>query len=108
MASSTEPNPNNEAERGDNIRRLNRRLGEAHPVPQGDAPAAEPIAREAPKARSRVRPRVARRAAQIASLARQRATSPRHFLFALLPIVLIIGAYVYVTGGSTISTDNAY
>jgi membrane fusion protein, multidrug efflux system len=108
MASSTEPNPNNEAELGDNIRRLNRRLGEAHPAPQSDAGTAEPIARETPKARGRVRPRVARRAAQIASLARQRASSPRHFLFALLPIVLIVGAYVYITGGSTMSTDNAY
>jgi membrane fusion protein, multidrug efflux system len=106
MASSTEPN--NDAERGDNIRRLNRRLGEAHPTPQGDAPLAEPIAREAPKSRGRVRPRVARRASQIASLARQRASSPRAYLFALLPIALIVGAYFYVTGGSTMSTENAY
>ena len=105
MASSE---PTNEAELGDNIRRLNRRLGEAHPAPQADAPAAEPIAREAPKARGRVRPRVARRASQIASLARQRASSPRQFLFALLPIVLIIAGYLYVTGGSVMSTDNAY
>jgi len=105
MASSE---PTNEAELGDNIRRLNRRLGEAHPAPQADAPAAEPIAREAPKARGRVRPRVARRASQIASLARQRASSPRQFLFALLPIVLIIAGYLYVTGCSVMSTDNAY
>ncbi len=106
MASSTEPN--NEGELGDNIRRLNRRLGEAHPAPQADSSTAEPIAREAPKARGRVRPRVARRASQLASLARQRASSPRQFLFALLPIVLIIGSYLYVTGGSVMSTDNAY
>jgi len=105
MASSE---PTNEAELGDNIRRLNRRLGEAHPAPPADAPSAEPIAREAPKARGRVRPRVARRASQIASLARQRASSPRQFLFALLPIVLIIAGYLYVTGGSVMSTDNAY
>ena len=106
MASSTDPT--NDAERGDNIRRLNRRLGEAHPAPHGDAGAAEPVAREAPKSRGRVRPRVARRAAQIASLARQRASSPRPYLFALLPIALIVGAYLYVTGGSTMSTENAY
>jgi len=106
MASSTEPT--NDAERGDNVRRLNRRLGEAHPVPQGDAGAAEPIARDTPKSRGRVRPRVARRASRIASLARQRASSPRAYLFALLPIVLIVGAYLYVTGGSTMSTENAY
>ena len=106
MASSTEPT--NDAERGDNIRRLNRRLGEAHPAAQGDAGTAEPVAREAPKSRGRVRPRVARRASQIASLARQRASSPRPYLFALLPIALIVGAYLYVTGGSTMSTENAY
>ncbi len=106
MASSTDPN--DDAEFGDNIRRLNRRLGEAHTAPQADAGAAEPIARELPKARGRVRPRVARRASQIASLARQRASSPRAYLFALLPIALIVGAYVYVTGGSTMSTENAY
>src|SRR5579871_3389901 len=106
MASSTEPT--NDAELGDNIRRLSRRLGEAHSVPHAEAPTAEPIARDAPRSRGRVRPRVARRASQIASLARQRASSPRAYLFALLPIVLIVGAYLYITGGSVMSTDNAY
>jgi membrane fusion protein (multidrug efflux system) len=110
MASSTDPT--NDAELGDNIRRLNRRIGEAHPAPQADAGVAEPqlreAPREAPKSRGRVRPRVARRASQIASMARKRASSPRAYLFALLPIVLIIGAYVYVTGGSVMTTENAY
>ena len=32
----------------------------------------------------------------------------RPVLFALLPVALAIGAYVYVTGGATMSTDNAY
>lgn len=32
----------------------------------------------------------------------------RWALFLLLPIVLIVGGYVYVTGGATMSTDNAY
>jgi membrane fusion protein, multidrug efflux system len=32
----------------------------------------------------------------------------RHTLFALLPIALLVSAYVYVTGGGTMSTDNAY
>ena len=113
MASSTEPT--NGADLGDNIRRLNRRIGEAHPA-QADAGFAEPqlreapreIPKDAPKARGRVRPRVARRASQIASMARRRASSPRSLLFALLPIVLAIGAYFYVTGGSTMSTENAY
>jgi len=110
--------PTNETNLGDNIRRLNRRLGEAHP-PQADAGPAEPQLREtkeapreapkeSPKSRGRVRPRVARRAAQIASLARQRASSPRPYLFALLPVALVVGAYMYVTGGSVMSTENAY
>ena len=32
----------------------------------------------------------------------------RWSLFALLPLVLIIGAYWYVTGGQIMSTDDAY
>ena len=32
----------------------------------------------------------------------------RTFLFALLPVVLIAGGYVYVTGGAIMTTDNAY
>jgi Multidrug resistance efflux pump len=32
----------------------------------------------------------------------------RWALFLLLPVVLIVGGYVYVTGGSVMSTDNAY
>ena len=83
-------------------------LAKRTPRPRLMLGAAEPIARELPKARGRVRPRVARRASQIASLARQRASSPRAYLFALLPIALIVGAYVYVTGGSMMSTENAY
>jgi membrane fusion protein, multidrug efflux system len=32
----------------------------------------------------------------------------RPLLFALLPLVLIVGGYFYVTGGAVMSTDNAY
>lgn len=32
----------------------------------------------------------------------------RPMMFALLPITLIVGGYFYVTGGATMSTDNAY
>jgi membrane fusion protein (multidrug efflux system) len=32
----------------------------------------------------------------------------RPLMFALLPVVLVIGGYFYVTGGATMSTDNAY
>ena len=34
--------------------------------------------------------------------------SKRTLLFALLPLALIVGAYVYVTGGQIMSTDDAY
>jgi len=104
MASSTEPNSERDNELGENIRRLTRRVADAQ---QADAGAVEPIARE-PKARGRMKPRVARRASQIASLARRNASSPRPVLFALLPIALFVGGYLYVTGGSVMSTENAY
>jgi len=32
----------------------------------------------------------------------------RRLMFALLPVVLIVGGYFYVTGGTVMSTDNAY
>jgi membrane fusion protein, multidrug efflux system len=32
----------------------------------------------------------------------------RPLMFALLPLVLIVGGYLYVTGGAVMSTDNAY
>jgi membrane fusion protein (multidrug efflux system) len=32
----------------------------------------------------------------------------RPLLFALLPVALVVGGYFYVTGGATMSTDNAY
>jgi membrane fusion protein (multidrug efflux system) len=39
---------------------------------------------------------------------RGRRSRLRPALFALLPVALIYGGYVYVTGGQTMSTDNAY
>jgi membrane fusion protein (multidrug efflux system) len=38
----------------------------------------------------------------------QKRSWKRTFLFALLPLALIIGGYFYVTGGAIMSTDNAY
>src|SRR5438552_12092583 len=108
MASPTETNSERDGELGENIRRLTRRVADAHAAPQADAGTAEPLAREAPKLRGRMKPRVARRAAQIAALARRNALSPRPLLFALLPIALVIGAILYVAGGSIMSTENAY
>jgi len=45
-----------------------------------------------------------------ASGARQprRRFTRRQMLFALLPVLLLIGVYFYVTGGAVMSTDNAY
>ncbi|MDE1993365.1 MAG: HlyD family secretion protein [Rhizobiaceae bacterium] len=39
---------------------------------------------------------------------RKRGSPTRPILFALLPVVLVIGGYYYVTGGQIMSTDNAY
>jgi membrane fusion protein (multidrug efflux system) len=39
---------------------------------------------------------------------RKRRSPTRTILFAALPVVLVIGGYYYVTGGQTMSTDNAY
>jgi membrane fusion protein (multidrug efflux system) len=88
----------------DNIRRLPPRT-EATPAA---SPAAAPVEPEAPFARGRAKPRVARKAAQLAALARPRGWSMRQMLFALLPLVLIAGIYVYVTGGAIMTTENAY
>lgn len=43
-----------------------------------------------------------------ASPARPKRQQLRRALFALLPIALLVGGYLYVTGGQIISTDNAY
>ena len=39
---------------------------------------------------------------------RKRRSPTRPILFALLPVVLVIGGYYYITGGQIMSTDNAY
>lgn len=39
---------------------------------------------------------------------RKRRSPTRPILFALLPVVLVVGGYYYVTGGQIMSTDNAY
>lgn len=40
--------------------------------------------------------------------AKPRRSRLRPFLFALLPVALVVGGYYYVTGGQVMSTDNAY
>jgi membrane fusion protein, multidrug efflux system len=67
-----------------------------------DGPRPQPVTPIAP-AGKRSPPRPA-----AADKVRRRRDRVRWVLFALLPIVLIAGAYWYVTGGETMSTDDAY
>jgi len=38
----------------------------------------------------------------------EKRTRRRRVMFALLPVMLVVGGYFYVTGGTVMSTDNAY
>jgi len=70
-----------------------------------------PVRDEAPEAPVSLAPaekRNARTAATEKLRSMRRRDRLRYVLFALLPIVLIIGCYVYVTGGQVMSTDDAY
>ena len=88
----------------DKIRRLTRRAPEADEAiePQSKAPEG----RE-PEAEPSVRPSVAPAEAN-SKPARSAKSLRRPLLFALLPLVLVVAGYFYVTGGSVMSTDNAY
>jgi membrane fusion protein (multidrug efflux system) len=87
------------------IRRLTRRAPEADEAiePQSKAPEA----RE-PEAEPSVRPSVGPAEEANSKPARSAKSLRRPLLFALLPLMLIIAGYFYVTGGSVMSTDNAY
>jgi membrane fusion protein (multidrug efflux system) len=67
------------------------------------APALEIEAPAAPKPPPAPKPLAA---AETAARPKRKLTRP--LLFALLPLALIAGGYVYVTGGQVMSTDNAY
>jgi membrane fusion protein (multidrug efflux system) len=87
------------------VHRLTRHPPEARDAPDSDA-AAEPAAKERRDAREwsgephhlpeSVAPGVPKKSRK------------RLVMFALLPIALVIGSYLYVTGGAVMSTDNAY
>jgi membrane fusion protein (multidrug efflux system) len=47
-------------------------------------------------------------AAAAASSVTPKKSLRRPLMFALLPLTLVVGGYFYVTGGATMSTDNAY
>lgn len=69
--------------------------------------AAERAVPEAPKPQAA--PAVnARTPSTAPATSRQRKSKLRPILFLLLPVALIGGGYLYVTGGQVMSTDNAY
>ena len=75
------------------VRELRKAAPEAEaPAPLKKAPPAEPAAPPPAKAPSR----------------RPRRGLTRPLLFALLPVALAAGGYLYVTGGAVVSSDNAY
>ena len=93
-------------EAGENVRRLTRAPSDA---PSSEAPVVErqPDPSE-PQARARQVPPNDAPAGKRRRAPTQKPFPTRPVLFALLPVALVIGAYVYVTGGATLTTDNAY
>lgn len=87
-------------ESGENVHRLRA---------AGESVAERQTETNEPQARAKQAPPVAASAADAvgASVARKRFPT-RKVLFALLPVALIVGGYLYVTGGAMMSTDNAY
>ena len=70
-----------------------------------------PVRDEAPEAPTTLAPAEKRNARTIGTerlRSMRRRDRLRYALFALLPIVLIVGCYLYVTGGKVMSTDDAY
>ena len=85
----------------DKVRRLTRRAPDEAVEPQSRvaedrAPEAEPSVAPVAPAGASSKP------------ARSAKSLRRPLLFALLPLVLIAAGYFYVTGGTVMSTDNAY
>jgi len=90
------------AEAGENVHRLRA---------PADAVAERPTETSEPQARAKQAPSAETSAAEPARAGADRARKAfptRKVLFALLPVALIVGAYIYVTGGAVMTTDNAY
>ena len=90
----------------DKVYRLTRRLSGA----KGSGTVVEPESKvgpedRKPEARPSDEPSPAPAAA---SSVTSKKSLRRPLMFALLPVVLVIGGYFYVTGGAVMSTDNAY
>src|SRR6267378_1656200 len=92
----------------DKVYRLTRRLSEAKGSGTGEVVEPEskvgPEDRK-PEARPSDEPPPAPAAA---SSVTSKKSLRRPLMFALLPVVLVVGGYFYVTGGAVMSTDNAY
>jgi membrane fusion protein (multidrug efflux system) len=90
-----------------NVRRNVRRLDLARTERRSEEPRMQAPgkieAREASPTSSKQKPDQKTR-----SGTRSRRSLLRPVLFALLPIALVVGAYLYVTGGAVMETDNAY
>lgn len=80
-------------ENGENVHRLAR---------------PEPLPPEPPQAREKPAQDGAERPATRAAGDTKKPFPTRTVLFALLPVALILGGYFYVTGGATMTTENAY
>jgi membrane fusion protein (multidrug efflux system) len=88
----------------DKVYRLAHRLSEA----KGTGETAKPESKVAPDDRKpEARPSVEPHHATSSSVTSKKSLR-RPLMFALLPVVLVVGGYFYVTGGATMSTDNAY
>jgi membrane fusion protein (multidrug efflux system) len=108
MSNPKEINPANSGDgkaraREANVHRLDRSLSIANERP-GAARVTRPEDRK-PEASPSGEPRGSQVAA---SAPASRKSQRRTVMFALLPVVLIVGGYFYVTGGAVMSTDNAY
>ena len=92
----------------DKVYRLTRRLPEARGPGTGEL--AEPESKVGPDDRkSEVRPSAEPlHPLAAASSDTSKKSLRRPLMFALLPVALVVGGYFYVTGGATMSTDNAY
>lgn len=77
------------------------------PVPRDRSAPARPAPEPAPPAEPPV-PAAPQSAAATVPTSRVKRSLLRPLLFALLPVVLVVGGYEYVTGGEVMSTDNAY
>ena len=105
---STDSEPSGPRVPDDKVYRLTRRLSEAKGSGTGEI--VKPESKVGPDDR-RPGPRPSDQPPDVpavASSVTSKKSLRRPLLFALLPVVLVVGGYFYVTGGAVMSTDNAY